>query len=76
MKKFTVNPIYSADSEFIWKDNDGALGDSGKFYTWNEITEIWDDLHEKDPTMCKYESFDEWWADTSQWFSKYKLTAI
>lgn len=40
MKKFTANPIYSTDSEIIYKDNDGAFGDSGKFYTWDEITEI------------------------------------
>lgn len=72
-KKF--RPITAA-TEIIYKDEDGAFGDSGKFYTWDDITEIWDDLHEEDPIMIGYTSFDDWWAETSQWFSKYELNRI
>lgn len=72
-KKF--RPITAA-TETIYKDEDGAFGDSGKLYTWDEITDIWDELHEVDPVMNGYTSFDDWWSDTSPYFSKYEIKRI
>lgn len=72
-KKF--RPITAA-TEIVYKDEDGAFGDSGRFFTWNDILEIWEDYHEDDILMSKYDSFDEWWADYSQYFPKYELKRI
>jgi len=53
-----------------WIDVDGGFGEVGAKYTDEEIRDYWDKEQDNDPVLKEYKSFEEWWADTKQWFKE------
>lgn len=61
--------IYSSSIESTtYIDEQGILGEPGASYNYDELWEIYDELHEEDPAMNEYDSFDYWFKDTKKYF--------
>ena len=51
--------------EAVYTDTNGIMGIAGETYTTDELRKIWNDSHNDDPSMAKYNGdYDRWVSDT------------
>lgn len=51
--------------EAVYTDTNGIMGIAGETYTTAELRKIWNDSHNDDPSMAKYNGdYDKWVSDT------------
>lgn len=51
--------------EAVYTDTSGIMGVAGETYTTAELRQIWNDNHNDDPSMAKYNGdYDKWVSDT------------
>ena len=53
------------DANVEYLDVDGGLGQPGEVYTLEELKDYWNNNRYSDPILEEYESFTEWFMDTS-----------
>lgn len=62
-----TEPVNAAESvqSAMYQDMDGStLGDIGTTATEEELRRLYDELHDSDPVVSDYESFEDWLDDT------------
>lgn len=62
-----TEPVNAAESvqSAMYQDMDGStLGDIGTTATEEELHRLYDELHDSDPVVSDYESFEDWLDDT------------
>ena len=65
-----ADALYGVDErdelvEAVYTDTSGIMGIAGETYTTAELRKIWNDSHNDDPSMAKYNGdYDKWVSDT------------
>ena len=59
--------ISATDSEELYKDVSGALGDNDAVYSLADLKQLWNEGKDGDPVIAEYKSFQEWFNDTKRW---------
>lgn len=58
----------SIDLTQVFEDPQGMFGEPGGIVTAQELKDYWDEEYEWDPTLQDFNSFEDWYEDTIEWF--------
>lgn len=58
----------SVDLTQSFKDPQGMFGEPGAIVTAQELKDYWDEEYEWDPSLQDFNSFEDWYEDTIEWF--------
>lgn len=58
----------SIDFTQVFEDPQGMFGEPGGIVTTQELKDYWDEEYEWDPTLQDFNSFEDWYEDTIEWF--------
>ena len=58
----------SIDLTQSFKDPQGMFGEPGAVVTAQELKNYWDEEYEWDPSLQDFNSFEDWYEDTIEWF--------
>ena len=55
-----------------FEDPQGMFGEPGSIVTAQELKDYWDEEHEWDPSLQDFDSFEDWYEGTVEWFKPIK----
>lgn len=58
----------SVDLTQVFEDPQGMFGEPGAIVTAQELKDYWDEEYEWDPSLQDFNSFEDWYEDTIEWF--------
>lgn len=58
----------SVDLTQVFNDPQGMFGEPGAIVTAQELKDYWDEEYEWDPSLQDFNSFEDWYEDTIEWF--------
>ena len=58
----------SIDLTQRFKDPQGMFGEPGSIVTAQELKDYWDEEYEWDPSLQDFDSFEDWYEETVEWF--------
>jgi hypothetical protein len=66
----------SIDLTQRFKDPQGMFGEPGSIVTAQELKDYWDEEYEWDPSLQDFDSFEDWYYDTIEWFTPLQESTV
>lgn len=70
MKPFSVTnkdvEIPKGANHIHYRDSEPVMGADASVYSLAELMHYWNENHSADPILVQYDSYDDWWAETSK----------